>query len=76
MVVTVGLAVTVAPVVALNPVAGDQEYVFAPFAVRLVLLPAQMEGAAGFTVTVGKGFTVTVTVVVPVQPEVVVPMTV
>jgi hypothetical protein len=36
VVVEVGLAVTEEPVVALNPVAGLHEYVFAPFAVSIV----------------------------------------
>ena len=31
-----GVDVTLAPVVALSPVAGDQVYVFAPFAVKVV----------------------------------------
>jgi hypothetical protein len=74
VVVTVGEAETVAPVVALNPVAGAQAYVLAPLAVMLTELPLQIVGAAGFLVTVGKGFTVTVTVVVFVQPAALVPV--
>ena len=41
MVVDAGLAVTVAPVVELRPVAGDQLYVVAPDAVRLTEPPVQ-----------------------------------
>ena len=58
-----GLAVTVAPVVADKPVAGDHEYVDAPLAVNVTLLPAQIApGTAGLTVTLGNALTVTVTV--------------
>jgi hypothetical protein len=57
-VVVVGLAVTVAPVVADNPVAGLQLYVVAPLAVNDVLFPLQIAGVAGETVTTGFGFTV------------------
>ena len=54
-----GLAVTVAPVVALRPAAGDQLYVLAvPLAVRVTGL----HWLFGVTLTVGLGFTVTVTV--------------
>lgn len=73
VVVTVGLAVTDAPVVALNPVEGDQLYVVAPLAVSVVLLPLQI--VAEFTVTTGFGFTVTLQVLVPTH-EPVVPVTV
>ena len=61
---------------ALNPVAGDHEYVEAPLAVSDTELPVQILGADGVTLTVGKGFTVTVTVAVFVQPLVAVPITV
>jgi hypothetical protein len=73
--VLVGEAVTVAPVVALKPVAGDQLYVVAPLAVKEVLFPEQIVGDAGLTVTLGVEFTVTVTVVLLEHPPVV-PVTV
>ncbi len=58
-----GLAVTVAPVVALRPVAGAQVYVLAPDAVMVFDEPAHM-APVGLTdvVTVGRAFTVTVVV--------------
>jgi hypothetical protein len=62
VVVTAGLAVTKAPVTALNPVAGLQLYVDAPLAVSGVLPPKQIAGDEGVTVTVGNAFTVTVAV--------------
>src|SRR5258706_5359746 len=62
-----GLAVSDDPAVELNAVAGLQEYVLAPPAVRVTDCPAQI--AAGVvTVTTGSGFTVTVTCVEPVHP--------
>ena len=70
------MAVTVAPVVADNPVAGLQLYVEAPFAVNDVLLPLQMVAVAGVTVTVGFGFTVIVIAAVLVHPFPSVPVTV
>jgi len=75
VVVEPGLAVTVAPVVALRPVPGDHVYVVPPLAVNDTLPPGQIVGAAGATVTVGVGLTVRTTVCVPLQP-VVVPVTV
>ena len=74
--VAVGEAITDAPLVELNPVAGDQLYVDAPLAVRVVLPPGQYDAEEGVTVIVGKGFTVTVTVAVFVQPLAPVPVTV
>ena len=63
----VAVVVTVAPEVALNPVAGLHEYEFAPEALSVVELPEQIFGL--FTVTDGFGFTVIVNVIeVPVQP--------
>ena len=73
VVVTVGFAVTVEPVVALNPVDGDHEYVAAPVAVRVPLKPMQI--VIGLTVTNGKGETVTRATAV-VVPHVLVPVTV
>jgi len=72
VVVEAGLAVTVVPVVALNPVAGDQLYDDAPLAVNVVLPPGQM--AAEGQVIVGKGLIVTVVVPVPTQPAALVPV--
>jgi hypothetical protein len=42
VVVAAGVAVTVAPLVALNPVAGAQLYVFPPVAVSVALWPGQI----------------------------------
>ena len=69
-----GVAVTVAPLVALSPVAGDQLYVNAPAAVSDIELPEHIE-LDGVTVTVGNGLTVTVTLFEAEQPFVV-PVTV
>jgi hypothetical protein len=55
-------------VVALNPVAGDQLYVVAPLAVKVVLLPEHIVAEVGLTSVVGVVFTVTVTLAVPEQP--------
>jgi hypothetical protein len=71
-VVEAGFAVTVVPVVADKPVAGDHVYVDAPPAVNGVLDPAHI--VAGAHVTTGKGLTVTIEVVVPVHPAAVVPV--
>ena len=68
-----GLAVTVAPVVALKPVDGVQVYVVPPDAVNVAVPPEQMVGE--FTVTVGLDVIVTTEVLLPEQP-VVVPVTV
>ena len=68
VVVVVGAAVTIAPVVPLNPVAGLQLYAVAPPAVNPTLLPSQTEGLAGETVTVISASTVTTAVAVLVQP--------
>ena len=65
--VETGVAVTLAPFVALSPVAGDHEYVFAPLAVSTVFCPLQIV-MSGETVTTGIGFTVTVTCAVAVHP--------
>ena len=63
----VGLAITVAPVVVFNAVAGDHVYVFAPLATNATEPPAQIEGVAGLTVMVGVGLTVKERVLVLVQ---------
>ena len=65
-VVVAGLAVTVAPVVALKPDAGLQLYVVAPLAVSTTLLPAHIVGLEG--VTVSGGGWVKVTLAVAVHP--------
>ena len=74
--VVVGFAVTIAPVVADKPVAGLHVYVVAPLAVNDVLLPLQIIGADGVTVTVGVVLTVIVAVAVFVHPFASVPVTV
>jgi hypothetical protein len=71
-VVTVGLAVTLEPVVELNPVPGLHTYVEAPVAVSVVELPLQI--VAGRTVTVGLLTTVTVVVSEFTQPFASVPV--
>lgn len=63
---TVGLAVTAEPVVALRPVPGVQVYVLPPEAVSVVELPGH--SVAELTVTVGVGLTVTLDTAVAVQP--------
>ena len=63
---TVGLAVTLDPEVELNPVAGDQEYVEAPVAVKVVDDP--IHTVPELTVTVGVGVTDTVVWAVPLHP--------
>ena len=60
----VGVATTLVPLVALNPVEGLQLYTTAPPAVKVVLLPLHNADEPADTVTVGKGFTVIVTVFV------------
>jgi hypothetical protein len=66
VVVLVGLAFTVVPVVVFNPVAGLQVYVLAPPTVNVVVCPWQI--VAPIPVTTGVVFTVTITVVAPVHP--------
>ena len=74
VVVMVGEAVTLEPVTLLNPVAGDQEYVFPPAAESTVEEPLQIVGDDGLTVIVGSGSTVTVTLAFAVQPAEEVPV--
>lgn len=57
--VEVGVAVTDAPVPALNVAVGVQEYMVAPLAVSAMLPPAQTAALAGATVIAGSGFTMT-----------------
>ena len=72
IVVTAGLAVTVAPVVEDNPVTGLHEYVVAPLAVKVAPLPLQNAAGVG-TEIVGRALTVAVTAirVAELQPVVV-----
>jgi hypothetical protein len=65
-VVVAGLATTVVPVVADNPVAGLQTYVTAPLAVSVTFPPAQIVADVGEMLTVGGGLgdTATKTVLV------------
>jgi hypothetical protein len=74
VVVVVGLADTLEPVVALRFVFGDQAYVVAPLAVNVVELPEHIVGGAE-RVTVGVAFTVTTTVAVALAQPPVVPVT-
>lgn len=67
VVVEVGFAVTDAPVVLLNPVAGLQMYVVAPDAASTVDCPAQIAAGVG-TVITGTGLIVTVTCAVALHP--------
>jgi len=76
VVVVVGVAVTVAPVVEDKPVAGLQLYVVAPLAVSETLLPIHNAADEGVTMTVGVGFTVIIAVAVFVHPFASVPVTV
>ena len=72
--VVVGLADTLAPVVALRFVLGDQAYVVAPLAVSVVELPEHIVGGAD-KVTVGVVLTVTTMVAVELIHPPVVPVT-
>ena len=71
-----GEAVTVEPVVLLNPVDGLHAYIFAPLAVRVVDCPKQIESLFAVILTLGKGLTVTVTTAELEQPFAFVPTTV
>ena len=66
--VAAGAAVTVAPVVADNPVAGLHEYVLAPEAVSETDPSGNIDGAAGDTAIAGNGLTVMVTVSENAEP--------
>jgi hypothetical protein len=74
VVVEVGFAVTVPPVVAERPVAGLQVKAFAPEAVRLVLPPMQMALLPAI-VTDGVPFTATITLEESIHPAALVPVT-
>jgi hypothetical protein len=74
VIVEVGLADTLEPVVALRFVFGDQVYVVAPLAVNVVEFPEHIVGGAE-SVTVGVVFTVTTTVAVALAQPPVVPVT-
>ena len=69
-----GFAVTLAPVVADNPVDGDHKYVVPPVAVSIVEEPLQMATPEPAPI-VGIALTVTATVAVLLQP-LVMPVTV
>jgi hypothetical protein len=75
VVVEVGVATTVDPVVVFNPVLGAELYVFAPLAVSVAEFPEQTALALEEMVTTGLGTTVTVEIAVPLQPKLV-PVTV
>ena len=76
VVLAVGVAVTVEPVVALNPVEGLQAYVVPPAAVSVELPPRQTDAGEAVAVAMGLELTVTVTVAVFVHPFAFVPITV
>lgn len=76
VVLTVGLAVTVAPVETFNPVAGFHVYVFDPEAVSVVLDPVHKVAEAGEIVITGEVFTFTVIVFVVIQPVALLPVNV
>lgn len=61
------MAVTLDPVVALSPVAGDQLYVLAPLAVKLCVPVPQKVPDVGVKFKSGNGFTVTPTFAEAVQ---------
>jgi hypothetical protein len=73
-VLLLAVAVTLWPVVLLNPAAGLQVYELAPLAVNVTPTPAQLVGE--FTVTASVGLTATLTVLVLGQPAALVPLTV
>jgi uncharacterized membrane protein (DUF4010 family) len=75
VVVADGVAVTLAPVVADRPVAGNHVYVAAPVAINEVDEPAHIATLVP-AVTTGNGFTLIVIVAGALQPSLVVAMTV
>jgi hypothetical protein len=69
VVVVAGVAITVAPVVAVSPAAGDHEYETTPLAVNVTELPEHIVDVVGDTDTVEAALDVTVTDAVDVlQP--------
>lgn len=76
VVVTDGLAFTLAPVVLDNPVAGLHVYVAPPLAVNIDTPPIHIVLGLAVVLIVGDGFTVTVTVEVLTHPFASVPVTV
>lgn len=74
--VTVAVQVTLAPVDALRPVAGDHTYVLAPLAAIVVDEPAHIVVTPPVAVTVGTGLTEIVVDAVLLQPAALVPVTV
>lgn len=78
VIVVIGLAVTVAPVLALSAVFGVQVYVEAPDAFSEVFPPEQIVGEPALATNVGVAFTVTTSVLVPLagQPAADVPFSV
>jgi len=60
VIVAVGLDTVMAVFVELNAMFGDQVYVLAPAAVKVIELPKHIAGLIGVMVTVGFGTTVTV----------------
>lgn len=71
---TVGVAVTRAPVVVLRPVPGDHMYEVAPPDDIVVDEPLHSVTVPPVTVTVGDGLTVITCVPFAVQPEALVPV--
>jgi hypothetical protein len=67
--VDVGEAITVAPVVALRAVDGDQAYVVPPEAVSETFDPLQIDAEEGVTVIVIEGVTFTIAVACPSHPD-------
>ena len=69
VVLTKGFAVTLLPEVGLRPVTGNQLYVEAPPAVRVVEEPLQITPDTALPVTVGRAVTTMDTVAVLLHPE-------
>ena len=76
VVVAAGVAVTVAPVAALNVAAGDHVILVAPVAVNETDSPKQMLGAFGVTEILNPGAMVTVESAEETHPFISVPITV